>query len=38
MDFYSLETGNFTLNINNFNLIDLLNEISNIVTVFAELK
>ena len=27
MDFYSLETGNFTLNINNFNLIDLLYEI-----------
>ena len=38
MDYYSLETGHFELNIENFSLTNLLDEIQNIMPIFAELK
>ena len=38
MDYYSLETGHFELNIESFSLTSLLDEILNIMQIFAELK
>ena len=38
MDYYSLETGHFELNIESFSLTNLLDEIQNIMPIFAELK
>ena len=38
MDYYSLETGYFELNIESFSLTNLLDEIQNIMPIFAELK
>ena len=38
MDYYSLETGHFELKIESFSLTNLLDEIQNIMPIFAELK